>query len=84
MQSLSPGYSLIDFEFDGDEAPLFLFDFDQPAYGFVYTRPHFLVTLAVGDQSADEEGREDLRLVDVGHRVGYGAGADHLQQGGDR
>ncbi len=65
VQSLSAGYSLIDFEFDGDEAPLFLFDFDQPAYGFVYTRPRFLVTFAVGDQGGDDEGRENLRLLDV-------------------
>ncbi len=35
VQSLSAGYSLIDFEFDGDERPLFVFDFDQPAYGLV-------------------------------------------------
>ncbi len=65
VQSLSVGYTLIDFDFDGDEAPLFLFDFDQPAYGFVYTRPHFMVTFAVGDQGADDEGRENLRLLDL-------------------
>ena len=65
VQSLSVGYTLIDFEFDGDEAPLFLFDFNQPAYGLVYTRPHFLVTFALGDQSADDEGRENLRLLDL-------------------
>ena len=65
VQSLSSAYYLIDFEFDGDEAPLFLFDFDQPAYGFVYTRPHFMVTFAAGDQGADDEGRENLRLIDL-------------------
>ena len=64
VQAFSAGYSLIDFEFDGDEAPLFLFNFDQPAYGFVYSRPRFLVTFALGDQAADE-GRENLRLVNI-------------------
>ncbi len=65
VQSLSVGYLLIDFEFDGDERPLFVFDFVEPAYGLVYSRPHFLVTFALGDQSADGEGHEALRLLDV-------------------
>ena len=65
VQSLSVGYFLIDFEFDGDERPLFVFDFVEPAYGLVYSRPHFLVTFALGDQSADGEGHEALRLLDV-------------------
>ena len=65
VQSLSVGYYLIDFEFNGDERPLFVFDFDQPAYGLVYSRPHFLFTFALGDQSADGEGHEALRLLDI-------------------
>ena len=65
VQTLSVGYLLIDFEFDGDERPLFVFDFVEPAYGLVYSRPHFLVTFALGDQSADGEGRENLRLLDL-------------------
>ncbi len=65
VQTFSAGYFLIDFEFDGDERPLFVFDFVEPAYGLVYSRPHFLVTFALGDQSADGEGHEALRLLDV-------------------
>ena len=65
VESFSAAYALIDFEFDGDDAPLFPFDYDQPAYGFVYTRPRLLASFFLGDQDADEEGREDLRLLDV-------------------
>lgn len=68
VQSLSVGYYLIDFEFNGDERPLFVFDFDQPAYGLVYSRPHFLFTFALGDQRAERQissGHEALRLLDV-------------------
>ena len=65
VQTASVGYYLINFEFDGDTDPLFLFDFDEPAYGLIYSRPHFLATVALGGQSADGEGREKLRLLDV-------------------
>ena len=65
VQSLSVGYYVIDFEFDGDEEPPFSFNFDQPAYGLIYTRPHFLVTLAFGTQNPDADGLGDLRLLDV-------------------
>jgi hypothetical protein len=65
VQSLSAGYYLINFEFDGEGEPLFAFDFENPAYGIVYTRPHFLVTLALGDQNTDDAGHEKLRLLDL-------------------
>ena len=64
VQSVSFGYFLIDFAFDGEATPPFRFDFDQPAIGLVYTRPNFLATLAVGDQDASED-LNDLRLLDV-------------------
>jgi len=64
VQSLSVGYYVIDFEFDGEETPPFSFNFDQPAYGLVYSRPHFLVTFALGDQEAGGN-REALRLLDL-------------------
>jgi hypothetical protein len=65
VQSLSVGYVLIDFTFDGRNEPPFRFDFDQPAYGLVYTRPHFMVTLALGNQHANDSRLADLRLIDV-------------------
>lgn len=64
VQSLSVGYTLIDFAFDGEGEPLLSFDFDRPAYGLVYTRPRFLATVALGDQKADDAGRTALRLLD--------------------
>lgn len=63
-QSLAVGYYLINFEFDGDEEPTPSFDFVDPAYGFVYSRPNFLVTFAFGNQGAGD-GRDELRLVDA-------------------
>ncbi len=65
VQSVSAAYSLIDFSFDGEEEPLLVFDFDQPVYGLVYARPRILITFFVGDQDADDQGRQDLRLLDV-------------------
>ncbi len=68
VQSLSVGYYLIDLEFNGDERPLFVFEFEQPAYGLVNSRPHLIVTYALGDQRADRtisSGHEALRLLDV-------------------
>ena len=64
VQSLSVGYYGIDFEFNGDNEPPARFDFDQPVYGLIYTRPHFLVTFGLGNQDPNES-REDLRLLDV-------------------
>lgn len=65
VQSLNAAVYFINFEFKGDEEPDFNFNFDQPAYGFVYTRPHFMATVAYGTQSPDDEGRQDLSLIDV-------------------
>lgn len=65
VQAVSFGYHLIDFEFDGDVEPLFVFDFNNPAYGVTYSRPSFLVTLGYGTQDADSAGRADLSLLDL-------------------
>ncbi len=64
VQAVWLGYYLIDFDFDGDAEPLFSFEFDDPAYGLVYSRPNFLVTFAYGEQRAGAD-REGLRLVDL-------------------
>ncbi len=85
VQSISVGYYALNFEFNGDTDPLFVFDFDQPAYGLVYTRPHFMATLAYGTQSPDGEGRQDLSLLDLSLTTwgelrlqGQGAGATRV------
>lgn len=63
-QAVSVGFYLIDFAFDGDEEPLFSFDFNDSAYGLVYSRPNLVVTFALGDQQADGD-QESLRLLDL-------------------
>ena len=65
VQSVGAAVFLIDFEFAGDEDPLFSFDYTAPAYGVVYTRPNFVLTAGYGQQQADDDEQEALRLLDV-------------------
>lgn len=75
VQSLSFGYTLVDFQFDGDGVPTRSFAFEGPLYGAVYTRPNFHVAFAYG---SDERTRAvncepgacvpqnvDLRMLDA-------------------
>lgn len=64
VQSVSVGVFLIEFEFDGEEEPLFSFDYAAPAYSLVYTRPNFVLTAGYGQQAASDD-QEALRLVDL-------------------
>jgi len=64
-QSLTFAYTDIDFTFDGEEAPALSFDFTEPAYGGVYTRPGFLFSIAFGRQAAKTTTERDRRLVDA-------------------
>ena len=61
VQSLSFGYTIIDFNFNGSGTPNPSFEFDRPIYGVVYTRPNMVATLGYG---ADDSAR-DLRLLDA-------------------
>lgn len=67
FQSVSVGYFLIDFEHTGDGTPDFLFNFDEPLYGIVITRPSFFISLGFGEQTADvaaDTTQDDLRMTD--------------------
>ncbi len=63
-QALFVGYYQVNFEFDGKERPTPSFDFTDPVYGLIFTRPNVYLSIALGDQAGDE-GRDDLRLVDA-------------------
>lgn len=60
VQSLSVGYTAVDFRFDGEGTPNPSFEFAGPLYGAVYTRPNFNVGFGYG--SVDER---DLRMLDA-------------------
>lgn len=62
VQSLTVGYSDVSFAFDGATRPAFTFDFEDAAYGLVYTQPHLHASFARGTSRA--QGR-DLTLVDA-------------------
>ena len=62
-QALSFGYALVDFEHNGDSTLTPSFDFSHPAFGAVYTRPSFFLSVAFG--AGDNATADDLQLVDV-------------------
>jgi hypothetical protein len=65
VQSVTFGYYLVDFQFDGDVAPSVSFDYVDPAYGITYTRPNVQISVLLGDQRRDPEaGESGLRLLD--------------------
>ena len=67
VQSLSFGYTVVDFRYDGDGSPRTSFAFSEPAYGAVYTRPNLQAAIAFGEQPAADtafDGRP-RRLVDA-------------------
>jgi hypothetical protein len=66
-QSVSFGYTAIDFQYNGEGTPRTSFAFREPAYGVVYTRPNFSAAIAFGEQAApDTSGdRRPLRLLDA-------------------
>ncbi len=73
VQSAMVGYYLIDFAYDGDEDdPPYTVNFNEPAYGIMYSRPNFLLTAGIGTQEAGMQDADivaadtvDLRLVDL-------------------
>lgn len=64
VQSITLGYTWIDFQFNGDVdvEPEVTFDYAAPVYGLIYTRPNFLLSAALG---TSEEDNRDVQLVDV-------------------
>lgn len=69
-QSVTPAYIGVDFTFDGGELPESSFEFVEPVWGVVYTRPGFAFSAARGRQKASDA--DDLTLTDV-LLLGYGA-----------
>lgn len=67
IQSLSFGYTALDFQYNGGGTPHVSFAFSEPAYGAVYTRPNLFASVAFGEQAAIDTsfGGRPLRLVDV-------------------
>lgn len=60
VQSVSFGYTSVDFQFSGDGTPDPSFEFAGPIYGAVYSRPNFHVAFGYGAQDD-----EDLRMLDA-------------------
>ncbi|NNF04310.1 MAG: hypothetical protein HKN17_07575 [Rhodothermales bacterium] len=69
-QSIAPAYIGVDFTFDGGELPESSFEFVEPVWGIVYSRPGFSFSAARGVQDASDS--DDLTLIDV-LLLGYGA-----------
>lgn len=64
VQSVTAGVYLVDFQFNGNAEPTFLFNFNEPAYGLVFTRHNLMATFAFGTQQANEN-QESLQLLDA-------------------
>lgn len=60
VQSVSIGFTSVNFRFDGDGEPEPSFAFSGGLYGLVYARPNFHVTFAYGSEDA-----QDLRMLDA-------------------
>ena len=72
VQALSAGYFLVDFTYDGDGMPAVTYNYGEPAYGLVYTRPSFVLTAGIGRQEAGAQpggvvaaDTVDLRFLDL-------------------
>ncbi|MEX0747949.1 MAG: hypothetical protein WED81_06025 [Rhodothermales bacterium] len=61
VQSISFGYTVVAFHFNGSGIPNPSFEYDGPIYGAVYTRPNMVATLGYGADDSDR----DLRLLDA-------------------
>lgn len=69
-QSITPAYIAVDFTFDGGDLPESSFEFTEPVWGIVYTRPGFAFSIARGVQKMSDA--DDLTLIDA-LLLGYGA-----------
>jgi hypothetical protein len=64
-QSLSLGYYVPDFRYDGEGEPEMTFDFRDPVYGFAYSRPNFTISAGIGNGTSPRDAAVDLRLFDA-------------------
>lgn len=67
VQSLSVGYTFVDFSFAGEGEPTPSFEFSEPFLSAVYTRPAFVISLGFGTQAPanPSEDNRDLRMLDL-------------------
>lgn len=64
-QALYVGVYGVHFTFDGAERPSPSFEFENPVYGVVFTRPSVYLALGLGTQAGVAGETDDLRLVDA-------------------
>ena len=57
-------YSIINFEFDGKDAPTQVLSFDSPVYGLTYSRSNLYTSFAFGSQTASDTTSNDLSFLD--------------------
>ncbi len=62
-QSLSFAYHLIDFTYTGGADSIATFDYVDPGYGLVYTRPNLFVSIALGNTR--NAASENVQLLDA-------------------
>lgn len=58
------GYSLVDFEFIGDETPAQPLTFDAPVYSLTYSRSNLYAAFSFGSQNAADTTSRDLSYID--------------------
>lgn len=58
------GYSIVNFEFNGENKPSRVLDFTEPAYGLTYSRSNLAASIFWGRQNAADTTSFDLSLID--------------------
>lgn len=58
------GYSIVNFEFNGENRPGRVLDFTEPAYGLTYSRSNLAASIFWGRQNAADTSSFDLSLID--------------------
>ena len=58
------GYSIVDFEFDGDNVPGQPLNFDAPVFSLTYSRTNLYASFSFGSQNAPDTTTNDLSFID--------------------
>lgn len=58
------GYSIVDFQFDGDNAPIRPLNFDAPVFSITYSRANLYAAFSFGSQNAPDTTTNDLSFID--------------------
>lgn len=62
--ALSASFSIVDFEYTGNEAPPLLLEFSKPAYGLTFSRSNFYASVMWGLQTTSDTTQTELSFVD--------------------